>query len=81
MLEQRLYAQGDDEAARAAFIARQPIDRIDKVEEIATLAVKLASDASAYLYREILAFAQTRGGFGFNARDRRRGPLMHVKSP
>ncbi|KAA3518621.1 SDR family oxidoreductase [Agrobacterium vitis] len=41
-LQERLKAQGDYEAARAAFIARQPIGRIGTPEEIADLAVYLA---------------------------------------
>jgi 2-keto-3-deoxy-L-fuconate dehydrogenase len=41
-LQERLRAQGDYEAARAAFIARQPIGRIGKAEEVADLAVYLA---------------------------------------
>ena len=41
-LEERLRAQGDYEAARAAFIARQPIGRIGTPKEIADLAVYLA---------------------------------------
>jgi 2-keto-3-deoxy-L-fuconate dehydrogenase len=48
-LEQRLRATGDYEAARAAFIARQPMGRIGQPEEIAHLAVYLASDESAFL--------------------------------
>ena len=41
-LQDRLRAQGDYEAARAAFIARQPIGRIAQPEEVADLAVYLA---------------------------------------
>ena len=41
-LDDRLRAQGDYEAARQAFIARQPIGRIGTPEEIADLAVYLA---------------------------------------
>lgn len=42
-LEQRMRAQGDYEKARAAFIARQPMGRLGNAEEIADLAVYLAS--------------------------------------
>lgn len=42
-LEDRLKAQGDYEKARAAFIARQPIGRIGRPEEIADLALYLAT--------------------------------------
>ena len=41
-LEERMRAQGDYEKARAAFIARQPMGRLGKPEEIADLAVYLA---------------------------------------
>jgi 2-keto-3-deoxy-L-fuconate dehydrogenase len=47
-LEQRLRDTGDYEAARRAFIARQPIGRIGKAEEIAALVTYLASDESGY---------------------------------
>ena len=41
-LQDRMHAQGDYEAARAAFIARQPMGRLGTAEEIADLAVYLA---------------------------------------
>ncbi|HEV2510703.1 SDR family oxidoreductase [Bosea sp. (in: a-proteobacteria)] len=41
-LQQRLGAQGDYEATRAAFVARQPIGRIGTPQEIADLVVYLA---------------------------------------
>jgi 2-keto-3-deoxy-L-fuconate dehydrogenase len=47
-LEQRLRDTGDYDAARAAFIARQPMGRMGRAEEIAALVVYLASDESAY---------------------------------
>jgi 2-keto-3-deoxy-L-fuconate dehydrogenase len=47
-LDQRLEATGDFEAAQAAFIARQPMGRLGRPEEIAELALYLASDASAF---------------------------------
>ncbi len=47
-LDQRLRDTGDYEAARKAFIARQPIGRIGKAEEIAALVTYLASDESGY---------------------------------
>ena len=48
-LEQRMAARGDVEQARKAFIARQPMGRLGKAEEIAALALYLASDESAFV--------------------------------
>ncbi|MBV9251259.1 MAG: SDR family oxidoreductase [Acetobacteraceae bacterium] len=52
-LDERIAANaataGTAEAARAAFIARQPMGRLGTPEEIAELAVYLASDAAAFI--------------------------------
>ena len=47
-LHERLHATGDYEAAMKAFVARQPMGRIARAEEIAALVVYLASDESAF---------------------------------
>lgn len=47
-LEQRIAAQGGSDAVRRAFIDRQPMSRLGTPEEIAALAVYLASDESAF---------------------------------
>jgi len=47
-LEARIAAFDDPVAARKAFIARQPLGRLGTPEEIAAMAVYLASEDSAY---------------------------------
>jgi 2-keto-3-deoxy-L-fuconate dehydrogenase len=47
-LDARIAAFEDPEAARKAFIARQPLGRLGTAEEIAAVAVYLAGDESAY---------------------------------
>ena len=47
-LDQRIAAAADPVEARKQFIARQPLGRLGTAEEIAALAVHLASDESAY---------------------------------
>jgi len=47
-LEARIAAFDDPEKARRNFIARQPMGRLGMAEEIAAIAVYLASDESAY---------------------------------
>ena len=48
-LQDRMRATGDYDAARADFVARQPMGRIGTPEEIAALAVYLASDEAGFV--------------------------------
>lgn len=48
-MQQRLASQPDPVAARTAFLARQPMGRFGRPEEVAALAVYLASDESAFV--------------------------------
>ncbi|WP_158046402.1 SDR family oxidoreductase [Skermanella pratensis] len=52
-LDERIAAMGDAEAARRAFVARQPLGRLGTPEEIASMAVYLASDESAFTTGQI----------------------------
>ena len=52
-LDQRIAAQGNVEKARSEFVARQPMGRLGRPEEIAALAVFLASDESSYTTGQI----------------------------
>ncbi|MSP49324.1 MAG: SDR family oxidoreductase [Alphaproteobacteria bacterium] len=47
-LDERINANADAVTARKAFIARQPMGRLGTAEEIAALAVYLASDEAAF---------------------------------
>ena len=47
-LQQRLHDTGDYDAAQSAFVARQPMGRLGRAEEIAALVLYLASDEAAF---------------------------------
>lgn len=51
-LAERLRASGDEAAARASFIARQPMGRLGTSAEIAEVAVLLASDEATFMTGE-----------------------------
>jgi len=57
-LEERIVANaaaaGSLEAARAAFVARQPMGRLGRTDEIARLAVYLASDDAEFVTGQAL---------------------------
>jgi 2-keto-3-deoxy-L-fuconate dehydrogenase len=48
-LHERFAATGDVAAARAAFVARQPMGRLGTVDEVAAVAVTLASDEARFM--------------------------------
>ena len=54
-LEERIASQGDVATVRAAFISRQPMGRLGQPQEIAALAVYLASDAASFITGQAIA--------------------------
>ncbi len=48
-LADRIAAQGDPDKVRAGFVARQPMGRLGQPNEIAAMALYLASDESAFI--------------------------------
>ncbi len=48
-LHGRMQATGNADEARSAFVARQPMGRLGKPEEVAALAAYLASDQAAFV--------------------------------
>jgi 2-keto-3-deoxy-L-fuconate dehydrogenase len=60
-LDERVKALGDTDAARQAFVTRQPMGRLGTPDEIAALCVYLASDESAFMTGSVLTID---GGMG-----------------
>jgi NAD(P)-dependent dehydrogenase (short-subunit alcohol dehydrogenase family) len=54
-LEQRLQAFPDPEKARAEFVARQPMGRFGRDDEIAAAILFAASDEAAFMNGEIIS--------------------------
>jgi 2-keto-3-deoxy-L-fuconate dehydrogenase len=52
-LEERIAAQGGTDAVRSGFVERQPMGRLGRPEEIAALAVYLASDEASFTTGQI----------------------------
>lgn len=53
-LVERMAQGGDAEAGRRAFVSRQPMGRLGTVEEMASAAVFLAGDESAFMTGQLL---------------------------
>ena len=53
-LEDRINATGDPDATRRGFVARQPMGRLGRVEEMAAACVFLASDEAAFMTGTVL---------------------------
>ncbi len=51
-LQERMAAKGNYEQARADFIARQPLGRLGTAQEIAAVAILLASDEAGFMTGE-----------------------------
>jgi 2-keto-3-deoxy-L-fuconate dehydrogenase len=54
-LQQRLHDTGDYDGAMKAFVARQPMGRLARADEIAELVLYLASDAAMFMTGQAVA--------------------------